>query len=101
VALRRRTSAQSEGSPSISKENTEGGASGGRADDGSATEQGAPCSDEGARDEAGAAPVAQPGPKGARGEVIARLAADLAELARAGDVEGARHLHEAIARLLA
>ena len=35
-----------------------------------------------------------------RGEVVARLAADLATLAQAGDIEGARVLHAVIEGLL-
>ena len=42
----------------------------------------------------------QPWTNRPRGEVIARMAADLAALAQTGDLDGARVLHEAIERLL-
>jgi len=42
----------------------------------------------------------QPWTNGPRGEVVARFAADLAALAKVGDFNGARIIHEAIERLL-
>lgn len=77
----------------------EGGGGGGRDGVGSPTKQGDPSTGGGVRTR-GARRRDQPGPNGVRGEVIARLAGELAKLARAGDVEGARCIHEAIARLL-
>lgn len=62
--------------------------------------QGDPRGGEGAASAGGGGTRDQRGTNGPRDEVIARLSADLARLAQAGDVEGARYIHKAIARLL-
>ena len=58
-----------------------------------------PSVDRGPTNGASGARVDQPGTN-PRAAVIARLSAELSVLVGAGDFEGARHIHEAIARLL-